>query len=47
MTNSIFQFGERLPEFEVLVLNERAVRASAGILFFFALVSFMTSRSGY
>ena len=43
MTNSIFQFGERLPEFEVLVLNERAVRASAGILFFFALVSFMNA----
>jgi Domain of unknown function (DUF4395) len=41
MTNSIFQFGERRPEFAVLVLNERAVRASAGILFFFALVSFM------
>ncbi|MCF8160866.1 MAG: DUF4395 domain-containing protein [Polaromonas sp.] len=43
MTNSIFQFGEKLPGYEVPVLNERAVRASAGILFFFAIVSFMNA----
>ncbi|MFM1979203.1 MAG: hypothetical protein RLZ68_468 [Pseudomonadota bacterium] len=43
MTNSIFQFGQTLPEYQVPVLNERAVRASAGILFFFALVSFMNA----
>lgn len=43
MTHSIFQFGQRLPEYEVPVLNERAVRASAGILFFFALISFMNA----
>lgn len=43
MTNSIFQFGEQRPEFAVPVLNERAVRASAGILFFFAVVAFMNA----
>jgi hypothetical protein len=43
MTNSIFQFGQKLPGYDVPVLNERAVRASAGILFFFAIVSFMNA----
>lgn len=43
MTHSIFQFGEIRPEFGIPVLNERAVRASAGILFFFAIVSFMNA----
>jgi hypothetical protein len=43
MTDSIFQFGQKLPEYQVPVLNERAVRASAGILFFFALVCFMNA----
>jgi Domain of unknown function (DUF4395) len=43
MTSSIFQFGQKLSEYEVRVLNERAVRASAGILFFFAMVSFMNA----
>ncbi len=43
MTSSIFQFGQKLPEYEVPVLNERAIRASAGILFFFAMVSFMNA----
>jgi hypothetical protein len=43
MTSSIFQFGQKLPEYEVRVLNERAVRAGAGILFFFAMVSFMNA----
>jgi hypothetical protein len=43
MTNSIFQFGQKLPEYEVPVLNERAVRASAGILFFLALICFMNA----
>lgn len=38
-----FQFGEMRPEFQIPVLNERAVRASAGIFFFFALVSFMNA----
>lgn len=43
MSNSIFQFGQKLPEYQVAVLNERAVRAGAGILFFFAIVSFMNA----
>ena len=43
MTNSIFQFGQKLPEYDVPVLNERAVRASAGLLFFFAIVCFMNA----
>jgi len=43
MNRSIFQFGEQRPEFAVRVLNERAVRASAGILFFFAFISFMNA----
>ena len=43
MNNTIFQFGEKLPEYGVPVLNERAVRASAGILFFFAMVTFMNA----
>jgi hypothetical protein len=43
MNDSIFQFGQPLPEYEVPVLNERAVRASAGLLFFFAIVCFMNA----
>lgn len=43
MTHSIFQFGQQLPEYEVPVLNERAVRASAGLLFFFAFIAFMNA----
>ncbi len=43
MTNSFFSFGRRMPEYGVPVLNERAVRASAGLLFFFAMVSFMNA----
>ena len=39
----LFAFGERLPGFEVPVLNERAVRAAAGLLFLFAMVSFMNA----
>lgn len=41
--NRFFQFGQHRPEFAVPVLNERAVRASAGILFFFAMASFMNA----
>lgn len=36
-----FEFGQRRPEFDVPVLNERAVRAAAGMLFALALVAFM------
>ncbi|TRZ96095.1 MAG: DUF4395 domain-containing protein [Rhodocyclaceae bacterium] len=41
--SKIFAFGERMDGYEVTVLNEREVRAAAGILFVFALVSFMNS----
>ena len=34
MFNTFFQFGERIPGYKVAVVNERAVRAAAGILFF-------------
>lgn len=43
MRSPIFQFGEKLPDYQVPVLNERAVRASAGILFFFAFIAFMNA----
>jgi hypothetical protein len=43
MSHPLFQFGERLPGYAVPVLNERAVRAAAGILFFFAMVTFMNA----
>lgn len=41
--NKLFAFGETVPGYEVPVLNEREVRAAAGILFFFALLSFMNA----
>lgn len=40
---TLFAFGDRLPGYDVPVLNERAVRAAAGIVFFFAIVSFMNA----
>lgn len=40
---SIFEFGEQIEGYEVRVLNERAVRASAGILFFLAIIAFMNA----
>ncbi|KAF0139752.1 MAG: hypothetical protein FD153_885 [Rhodospirillaceae bacterium] len=40
---NIFRFGEAVAGYEVPVLNEREVRAAAGILFFCALVSFINS----
>lgn len=43
MTDPILGFGRRLPDYAVPVLNERAVRAGAGILFFFAMISFMNA----
>ena len=43
MSHALFQFGEHLPGYSVPVLNERAVRAAAGILFFFAMVTFMNA----
>lgn len=38
--NAIFGFGERVDACAVPVLDEREVRASAGILFFFAMMWF-------
>lgn len=43
MSSSVFEFGELRPEYSVRVMNERAVRAAAGLLFFAALVSFMNA----
>ena len=43
MSTSLFQFGERLPQYPVPVLNERAVRASAGLLFLLAMAAFMNA----
>jgi hypothetical protein len=43
MSNAILQFGEIRPEYQIPVLNERAARAAAGILFFLALISFMNA----
>lgn len=40
---NVFRFGEVVDGYEVPVLNEREVRAAAGILFVGALVSFMNS----
>ena len=41
--NRIFGFGEKMDEYDAPVLNEREVRASAGILFFFAMTAFMNA----
>jgi hypothetical protein len=41
--SNIFEFGEKLDAYDVRVLNERAVRANAGILFFLAIISFMNA----
>lgn len=40
---SLIGFGEQVPGYPVPVLNERAVRAGAGILFLFAMVAFMNA----
>ncbi len=41
--SNIFEFGEQFDGYGVRVINERAVRASAGILFFLAIISFMNA----
>lgn len=41
--SKLWTFGETQPGYDVPVLNEREVRAAAGILFLFALVSFMNA----
>lgn len=43
MKNGILGFGEQIDGYPVRVLNERAVRAGAGIVFFFAIVAFMNA----
>jgi Domain of unknown function (DUF4395) len=45
MRDRVFQFGQEVADYSVRVLNERAVRAAAGIVFFFAIVSFMNAWS--
>lgn len=40
---NIFYFWEKIKGFDVRVLNEREVKASAGILFFFAMIAFMNA----
>ncbi len=40
---TIFCFGEEIDGYDVRVLNEREVRASAGILFFCAIIAFMNA----
>lgn len=41
--STIFNFGEVVEGYTVRVLNERELRAGAGILFFFAMISFMNA----
>lgn len=41
--SAIFEFGETREEYAVPVLNERTVRAGAGILFFLAVIAFMNA----
>ncbi|MBL7003499.1 MAG: DUF4395 domain-containing protein [Gammaproteobacteria bacterium] len=39
--SKIFGFGEQVAGYDVLVFNEREVRAAAGIVFLFAFIAFM------
>ncbi len=39
----IFSFGEIVEAYDIKVLNEREIRASAGIMFLFAIISFLNS----
>jgi hypothetical protein len=41
--SAIFEFGEKMEGYAVPVLNERAVRAGAGLLFFLAMIAFMNA----
>jgi hypothetical protein len=41
--SNIVSFGEQIDGYPVRVLNERAVRAAAGLLFVFAIVAFMNA----
>jgi hypothetical protein len=39
----LFTFGEKIKKYEVPVLNEREIRAAAGLLFLFAFSAFMNA----
>ena len=39
----MFEFGEKHSDYEVLIFNEREVRAAAGIVFLFAFIAFMNA----
>jgi Domain of unknown function (DUF4395) len=41
--NQLLHFGDRIDGYDVPVLNEREVRASAGILFLFAITAFLNA----
>lgn len=41
--NNVIKFGETVEGYEIPVLNEREIRASAGILFLFAFIAIMTA----
>lgn len=41
--NKLLAFGEEVPGYPIRVVNERAVRAAAGILFALAMMSFMNA----
>jgi Domain of unknown function (DUF4395) len=41
--SQVFEFGEQKEGYSVRVLNERAVRAAAGIMFLFGFMSFMNA----
>jgi hypothetical protein len=41
--SKVLEFGEKVDEYDVRVLNEREIRAGAGILFLFAMISFLNS----
>lgn len=43
MWKDFFQYGNKVPEYDVLVLNEREARASAGILFLIGLLSLLNA----
>lgn len=43
MTQAFFQFGQAHPDYAVPVLNERGVRASAGLLLLVGMVAFMNA----
>lgn len=40
--DKIFQFGQKIPQYDFKVINERDARASAGIMFLFGIVSFFS-----